>query len=408
MSGNVALSRNIKIAAVLVTSLFFLWGLSYGLLEVMNKNFQNHLGVTKANSGLLQAAYFGAYFIIAIPAAMIAKKYSYRIGIIMGLALYAIGALMIIPASNNANFSLFLLAFFILACGLGSLETNANPYMVRLGDPKGAAFRINVAQSFNGLGQFIGPIVGGQLFLSLSHGDLDANMSNVQFVYVGIALIVLTIMVIFLAIKMPDGITDDKQTQEVEKNDGKVSALLKYPHFYLGVIAQFLYVAAQVGAGAFFINYSIEHYEGLSDSKAATFLSIALVAFMCGRIFTTPLFKLFKANLILGIYSSINVILVLFLYLGMEVVSVYLLIAVFFFMSISFPTIFAISLEKLPKELVKNASSALIMSIVGGAIMPYVMGRIADNINIQTGFLALVPCFLFVAFYGFIGSKAKV
>ena len=152
-------ASNIKLAFWLVTILFFMWGVSYGLIDVMNKNFQNQLGITKATSGLLQAAYFGGYFVIATPAALVARKFGFKGGIIMGLALYAIGALLIIPASNAYSFNMFLGAFFILACGLGSLETNANPYITKLGDDKDAAFRINIAQIFNGVGQFLGPIM---------------------------------------------------------------------------------------------------------------------------------------------------------------------------------------------------------------------------------------------------------
>lgn len=209
-------SKNIKIAIILVTSLFFLWGVSYGLIDVMNKNFQNHLHITQHESGFLQLAYFGAYFIIALPAGYIANKYSYKIAIIFGLILYAIGCLLIIPATNLANFYLFLFAFFILACGIGSLETSANPYMVKLGDEKNASFRINAAQSFNGLGQFLGPIIGGALFLSITkqadgaskeqiEAALLANMGNVQLVYVGIAAIVILVLIAFALNKIPEG-----------------------------------------------------------------------------------------------------------------------------------------------------------------------------------------------------------
>ena len=174
-------ASNIKLAFWLVTILFFMWGVSYGLIDVMNKNFQNQLGITKATSGLLQAAYFGGYFVIATPAALVARKFGFKGGIIMGLALYAIGALLIIPASNAHSFNMFLGAFFILACGLGSLETNANPYITKLGSDKDAAFRINIAQIFNGVGQFLGPIIGGALFLSVTHGgDVADNMRSVQ------------------------------------------------------------------------------------------------------------------------------------------------------------------------------------------------------------------------------------
>ena len=191
-------ASNIKLAFWLVTILFFMWGVSYGLIDVMNKNFQNQLGITKATSGLLQAAYFGGYFVIATPAALVARKFGFKGGIIMGLALYAIWALLIIPASNAHSFNMFLGAFFILACGLGSLETNANPYITKLGSDKDAAFRINIAQIFNGVGQFLGPIIGGALFLSVTHGgDVADNMRSVQMVYVGIAAIIIIMLLLF-------------------------------------------------------------------------------------------------------------------------------------------------------------------------------------------------------------------
>ncbi len=400
----VVTSRNIKIAFWLVTSLFFLWGFSYGLLDVMNKNFQNHLGITKAVSGLLQAAYFGGYFVIAIPASMIATKFGYKGGIIMGLGLYALGALLIIPASNAQSFNLFLLAFFIIACGLGSLETNANPYITKLGSDEDAAFRINMAQSFNGVGQFLGPIVGGALFLSLSHGDVDKNMANVQMVYVGIAVVVLAVLILFVLAKMPEGAEVSGNTvAQVSDDKGSYSELFKYRHFRLGVIAEFLYIAAQVGAGAFFINYCVEHWHGLADHEAAYFFSIALVAFLAGRVVTTPLMKKIKSNKLLTIYSLINVVIMIVLQFVHNLPAVIVLWLSFFFMSISFPTIFALSVVKIPENCVKKASSLLIMSIVGGAFMPFFMGHVADNWGTGASFLLLLPCFLYVAWYGIKG-----
>jgi MFS transporter, FHS family, L-fucose permease len=407
MGENVS-NRNIKIAACLVTVLFFLWGLSYGLIDVMNKNFQNQLGITKATSGLLQAAYFGGYFVIATPAALIAKRFGFKGGIVMGLFLYAVGALLIVPASNAHNFYMFLLAFFVIACGLGSLETNANPYITKLGKDEGAAFRINIAQSFNGVGQFIGPIIGGTLFFSISQGnDIAQNMHNVQMVYVGIAAIVFFMLVLFLVTKMPEG-AEISEGENSSQGSGSYSELFSYKHFKLGALAQFLYIAAQVGAGAFFINYSVEHWAGLEDSKAAYFFGIALIAFMAGRIVTTPLMKKFSAGGILGLYSIINAALMVCLNFATGSLSIALLIASFFFMSISFPTIFALSVVRIPDNLVKTASSIIIMSIVGGAIMPFFMGHIADTFGTAAGYLLLLPCFLYVSWYGFIGSKADV
>lgn len=404
-AGKLVTSRNIKIAFWLVTSLFFLWGFSYGLLDVMNKNFQNHLGITKAVSGLLQAAYFGGYFVIAIPASMVATKFGYKGGIIMGLALYALGALLIIPASNEQSFNLFLLAFFIIACGLGSLETNANPYITKLGSDEDAAFRINMAQSFNGVGQFLGPIVGGVLFLSLSHGNIDQNMANVQMVYVGIAVVVLAVLALFVFTRMPEGAEVSEAAGDVveEDTDSSYGKLFSFRHFRLGVIAQFLYIAAQVGAGAFFINYSVEHWHGLADHEAAYFFSIALVAFLLGRIVTTPIMKKVRSNVILATYSLINAGIMVVLQFVHDLPAVIVLWLSFFFMSISFPTIFALSVVKIPNSLVKKAASLLIMSIVGGAFMPFFMGYVADHWGTGASFLLLLPCFLYVAWYGLNG-----
>jgi len=399
-------NKNIKIAACLVTVLFFLWGLSYGLIDVMNKNFQNQLGITKATSGLLQAAYFGGYFVIATPASLIAKRFGFKGGIIMGLFLYALGALLIVPASNAHSFPIFLCAFFVIACGLGSLETNANPYITKLGRDEGAALRINIAQSFNGVGQFIGPIIGGTLFFSIAQGnDITQNMHNVQLVYIGIAAIVLCMLFLFLVTKMPEG-AEISGGENSSEGTGSYRQLFSYKHFRLGALAQFLYIAAQVGAGAFFINYSVEHWSGLSDSKASYFFGIALIAFMVGRIITTPLMRKFSPGNILGLYSLINVILMVCLNFATGSLSIFLLIASFFFMSISFPTIFALSVVRIPDNLVKTASSIIIMSIVGGAIMPFFMGHVADNFGTAAGYLLLLPCFLFVAWYGFKGCKA--
>lgn len=412
-------STSVKIAIVLVISLFFLWGLSYGLVDVMNKNFQNHLHITQHESGFLQMAYFGAYFIIALPAGYIAQRFSYKVGILMGLGLYALGCLLIIPATNMASFHFFLFAFFILACGLGSLETNANPYITKLGSPESASFRINAAQSFNGMGQFVGPILAGYLFLSITKAPENAsdelkeqlltqNMGNVQLVYVGIAIIVALIALAFLFNKLPENIQmKGAESEAQDTSNVKASSIFKERHFTLGLLAQFLYIASQVGAGAFFINYAVEHYHGLSDQQAAYYFSSALIAFMAGRIITTPLMKKISPHFILGIYGFLSTMLCVALVFGEGFFSILALIGLFFFMSIAFPTIFALSTKNLNTAQTKLASSLLIMSIVGGAIMPSIMGLFNDRFGTSAGFLLLIPCFAYVAWYGFFGSKCK-
>lgn len=288
--------------------------------------------------------------------------------------------------------------------------------MTKLGDEKNASFRINAAQSFNGLGQFVGPIIGGALFLSITKQEegaskeqieatLVANMGNVQLVYIGIAAIVILILIAFVANKLPEGsaVSDDYK----QKDDSKPIYVFKHRHFNLGLLAQFLYIANQVAAGAFFINYVVEHNEGLKDAQGAYYFSIALVAFMLGRIVSTPLMKIIKGEKILGFYSIINVLICFSLYFASGFFSIVLLIALFFFMSISFPTIFAVATKNLPLNQVKLGGSLLVMSIVGGAIMPIIIGFINDHYGTGAGYLAMAPLFLYVAWYGFIGSKVR-
>lgn len=230
-------------------------------------------------------------------------------------------------------------------------------------------------------------------------------MGNVQLVYIGIAVIVILILIAFVANKLPEGsaVSDDYK----QKDDSKPIYVFKHRHFNLGLLAQFLYIANQVAAGAFFINYVVEHNEGLKDAQGAYYFSIALVAFMLGRIVSTPLMKIIKGEKILGFYSLINVLICFSLYFASGFFSIVLLIALFFFMSISFPTIFAVATKNLPLNQVKLGGSLLVMSIVGGSIMPIIIGFINDHYGTGTGYLAMAPLFLYVAWYGFIGSKVR-
>ncbi|WP_296316177.1 L-fucose:H+ symporter permease, partial [Pseudomonas sp.] len=339
-------------ALMLVTSLFFLWGLSYGLLDVLNKHFQETLHVSKAQSGLLQAAYFGAYFIIALPAGFLMDRFGYKAGILLGLCLYAAGALLFMPAANAASFPFFLFALFVIALGLGCLETAANPYATVLGDAKGAERRLNLAQSFNGLGQFVGPLLGGALFFGGSNAGSDN--SSLQTTYVVIAVIVLLVAALFARTPMPDL---REQESSIQRQDSKT--LWQHREFVGGVVTQFFYVAAQVGVGAFFINYVTEHWASMTSQSAAYLLSVAMICFMCGRFFSTWLMGRIPAQRLLMVYAWINVALCAVVVSGVESVSVVALVAVFFFMSIMFPTIFAMGVKNLGPH-TKRGSSFLI------------------------------------------------
>lgn len=384
-------------AFILVTSLFFMWGLSYGLLDVLNKHFQETLHVTKAQSGLLQAAYFGAYFIVALPAGIFMGKRGYKAGILVGLCLYALGALLFVPAASSASFAMFLFALFVIACGLGCLETAANPYATVLGDPNGAERRLNFAQSFNGLGQFTGPILGGTLFFSATNSAGTASsdsLGSVSMIYVGIAALVLMIAVLFAKTTLPDL---RNQEEAVARQDNRT--LWQHKHFVGGVITQFFYVAAQVGVGAFFINYVTEHWSDTSSQSASFMLSIAMLCFMLGRFFSTWLMGFIAPARLMMIYGVINFFLCGLVVAGFDGIAVVGLIAVFFFMSIMFPTIFALGVKNLGPH-TKRASSFMIMAIVGGAIMPYFMGLIADMSSTAYAYSLPMLCFALVIWYG--------
>lgn len=393
--------RAYTLALALVTSLFFMWGLSYGLLDVLNKHFQETLHVSHAQSGLLQAAYFGAYFLWALPAAALMERFGYKTGILLGLGLYAAGALLFVPATAAASYPMFLFALFVIASGLGCLETAANPYVTVLGAPATAARRLNLSQSFNGLGQFVGPLLGGLLFFRGSAPAEASGTDPVRAVYVAIAVVVVAVAVLFWRTTLPD-------IREKQEGVGVTSApvpLLRQRHFVFAVVAQFFYVAAQVGIGAFFINF-VTRGGAIGSQQAAYLLSVAMVMLLTGRFLGTALMSVVAPGKLLGGYGAANVALVLVaMFSDSPYVYIPALLGVFFFMSIMFPTIFALGVRDLGAS-TKRGASLLIMSIVGGAIAPYVMGAISDARGITVAFAVPAACFAVVCWYGFAGSRA--
>ncbi|MDR2353432.1 MAG: L-fucose:H+ symporter permease [Deltaproteobacteria bacterium] len=388
-------SPEFKKALALITVLFFMWGLSYGLVDVLNKHFQEVLGVTKAQSGLIQFAYFGAYFVVAIPAGLFMNRFGYKAGIIMGLCFFAAGAFLTIPSAGMKSFYFFLFSFFILAMGLGTLETAANPYATVLGPKETSATRLNLAQCFNGLGQFIGPIIGGLMFFSAKGAESQGStsLSSVKSTYVGIGILVVFIAIMFARTKLPD----------IRENNGEKSSndvsLWEHKEFIYGVIALFFYVAAQVGLGAFFINLTVECFPGSTSQMAAFLLSIAMICFLGGRFVGTALLTRMAPEKAVFIYGLCCAILTFVVVLAIPYVSVIALITAFFFMSIMFPTIFALSVRHLGSK-TKIGSSCLIMAIVGGALMPTFMGRIADLHQTSVAFTLPLFCFLIAASFG--------
>jgi MFS transporter, FHS family, L-fucose permease len=411
--------RSYLLPLILVTSLFFLWGLAYGLLDVLNKHFQESLNITKARSGLLQAAYFGAYFCLAVPAGLFMNRFGYKKGIIAGLLLYAAGAFLFYPSAQMASFDFFLLSLFILASGLTFLETAANPYITVLGKPETSEFRLNLSQSFNGVGSFIGPIIGAQLFFANTTGD--QSLGSVQSVYIIIGGLVLAIAFLFWRTWLPE----IKESEVGDKNVTSAKPLWQHSNFSGAVVAQFFYVAAQVAIAAWFINYCTDGaIEGaaakksigeifsaarntITEADAAYLLSGSLLLFTAGRFVGTALMRRIAPNRLLTLYAIINILLCLVVVFAKGWISVYSLMAIFFFESIMFPTIFALGVKGLGDQ-TKKASSFIIMAIVGGAIMPFLMGLLAENTSWPTSYLIPLVCFIVVAWYGWTGYKQKL
>jgi len=388
---------------MLVTSLFFLWGFAHGCIDVLNKHFQELLNMSKAKSAFLQFVFYGGYFLMALPAGILMQRFGYKKGIIFGLLLFAGGAFLMFPATFMQTFGSFLFCLFIIACGLTCLETAANPYTTVLGPPEFGERRINFSQSFNGLGWIAGPLVGGILIFSVN--DNPNKFSSIALPYMMIGTLVLIVAILFWRIKFPAV----KEESKEEENSGsvKLKDLLKYPHFILAVVAQFLYVAAQTGINSFFINYVTEEIPTISNLEASRILAFGgFGLFWLGRFSGSTVFmRIIRPNRLLALYALVNVITMSLVVAGLGLVSVVALFSTYFFMSVMFPTIFAMGIKGLG-PLTKKASSFLVMSIVGGALIPVIMGYIADVSSMALGFIVPLVCFAFIVYYGLSGYKA--
>ncbi len=392
---------------ILITSLFFLWGLIHNINPILIAHLRKTFQLTNLQSSLVDSAVYIAYFLMAIPAGLVMKKTGYKTGVLAGLFAFAVGVFLFIPAANTHLYIFFLAALFIIASGLTFLETAANPYATILGPVETATQRLNLAQSFNGLAAFIAPLLGRVFILSdKSKEDIAAMSDNVRQAFVEneaaavktpfliLGGVLVAIAVIFTLVKLPE----IKSTDEV-KPKGNFFDALKHGHLRMAVIAQFFYVGAQVCVGSFFIVFA-SHTAAISDKEAATYLSIYGLLFMLGRFVGTWLMKYIKDHKLLAIYALANIALILVAILGSGIITIYALIGVGFFMSIMFPTIFALGLTGLGPD-TKAGSSLIIMAIVGGAILPPVLGYISDITgNIQWGYIVPLICFGVIYLFG--------
>ena len=360
---------------ILITSLFLLWGFAHGLLDVLNKHFQGVFTMTKAESGLVQFSTYIAYFLMALPAGAFMKRYGYRKGIIMGLLLFAIGAFGFIPAAFLHSATPFLIALFVIACGLCILETAANPYSTILGPLASAAQRLNLSQSFNGLGWILGPLVGGLFIFGASEGDSMALTKP----YILVGGIVLFVALLFFFTKLPEIKPEEEEEVTAIVEEKPAASLWKRRQFVRSVVAQFCYCAAQTGIFGFFINYVTEMDPGISNLRASRILAFGGMAlFMIGRLSGSFTMKWLAPGRLLTWYSLLSAVCMALVVASVGTLSLYALYLSFFFMSIMFPTIFALGLEGMGVY-TKKASSYIVMGVAGGAFSPMLMGYIGEE-----------------------------
>jgi FHS family L-fucose permease-like MFS transporter len=412
----------------LVCTLFLLSALCNSMIDVLNKHFQNSLGVSKAHSTFVQAVWYGAYFLMALPSGWIARRFGYRVGILTGLATVIAGSLLFIPVTNlqaspTVMFGAFLGALFIVGAGLTFLESIANPYSTVLGPPESSVARINLGQSCNSVGWILGPLLASSFLLSKTS---EANTSNASLYlpYLVVAGIVAVLVLVFSVGPVPEiHVLDDARARS--RKPSHESPLYQEKHFVLAIVSQFLYCAGQIGIFSFFVNYmKDDRYvpalplwiaNGLpvamkfspaadtwriTEYGAGVFLSVAFGFFTVGRFSGSVITRYLSPHITLGVYAAINVALMALVILPLGWLSVVSLFLSFFFMSIMYPTNFALGIHGLGKK-TKLAASWMVTAVVGGAILPYFMGLLADKFSMRVGFIVPLCCFTFIAFYGF-------
>ena len=414
--------KNHAFTFFLIASLFLLWGFCNGMIDVMDKHFQQELHLSLAQSAWVQFAHYLGYFLMALPAGTLATRLGYKGGIITGLLLVAIGGFWFIPATHIASFWAFLLGVCVIASGLTFLETIANPYTTVLGDPNYGATRINLAQSFNGIGWIFGPIAGGMFFYSKDSSGHSIGSQTLWLPYTGVAIVVIILAIVFFFVDIPDIKLKDEY-QSTESDDNSSISVWKNKHFAYGVFAQFFYVAAQAGIFSFFINYMTSQVPAvpktlqfsflnswfdvsklgiysISDQGAANLASFGFIFFLVGRFSGAAILRKIDAHKVLGYYSLLNIAMSVLVVMKLGWISFCAVFLSYFFMSIMFPTIFALAIYGLGSR-AKKASSYIVMAIMGGAILPKLMGYIADKTDISRGFIVPAACFVFTAYYAF-------
>jgi FHS family L-fucose permease-like MFS transporter len=406
---------------VLVTALFLLWGIPSNMNDILIKQFMKSFEMTRLKAGLIQSAFYMGYFVLSMPAALLMRKYGYKAGLVTGLFLYSTGTLLFWPAALVRQYGLFLLALFVIASGAAFLETGANSFIALLGDPRTSERRLNFSQAFNPLGAVTGVLVGTVFIFSgvelrpqqvnalKSAGRYDAYLQTetmrVVMPYLVLGTVVFIWALLILRTKFPK--IAEEADLEGSRQHGKIRDLFRYPHFVKGVIAQFFYVGAQVGTWSYYIQY-IQDYTRQPEKVAGYLLTGSLVAFGVGRFTATYLMKFFRPSRLMGIYGCINVTLVGVGVLFPGWIGVWAVFLTSFFMSLMFPTIFALGIKELGPN-TKLGGSMIIMAIIGGAVATPIMGLLFQMTHsMAVAMVVPLVCYTFITYYAFSGSKVRL
>ena len=395
----------------LVTVLFLLWGIANNMTDTLLSAFKRIMSMSDTQTSLIQFAFYGSYFCFALPAALYIRKYSYKSGVILGLALYAAGAILFFPASKVASYGFYLAAIYILAGGCSILETTANPYILSMGAPETATRRLNIAQSFNPLGSITGILLSQYFILgelssasaaeraAMSPEQLAAMQAHelgaVTGTYMTLGFVLLAILVVMLLVRMPEG-RDSGQAGTLKDSFRR---LLANKDYVWGVVAQFFYVGAQIGVWSFTIRLAMQEL-GILEARAATIYLVAIICFSAARFLFTWLMKWIRPARLLFWAAAADIVLCLavLLFKGSGWLCVGALIGISFFMSLMFPTIYGIALTDVGAD-AKIGASGLIMAILGGALLTPLQGRISDLFGVNASYLVPLGCFVVVLAY---------
>ncbi len=410
--------RRYRVPFILVTSLFFLWAFGVNLNDILIPHLKKAFHLTDFRSSLIQTAFFGGYFLAAIPAGWLMEKIGYKRGILVGLMTCAAGAFLFIPASSIRLYGFFLFALFVMACGQGVLEVAANPYVTILGPPESSERRLNFAQSFNSVGAVVTPIIGAAFILSgveysrqqlaaMTPAQLQAyqaaEANTVRMPYLVITGLFLCVAALIFFSKLPEVREEDGEELAADGGTG-LRALWPYKHLLKGVLAQFFYVGAQVGVASFVIRFAQYNMPGIPEKHAANYLKLHLLGFMIGRFAGSAIMKNVAASRLLSLFGISALTCLSVVLFGTGAAPVWALVLLGFFHSIMFPTIFALSIKHLGPH-TKLGSSLLVMSIIGGAVFPAAMGYISDMSSIRNAFLIPFFCHLYVLYFAARGYR---